>query len=939
MAGINPVPTRAMSEHKFHIEYATTGRAGCKYSNCKKKIVKGALRVAREVPNPFDPDGSDTTLKWYHPTCFFVAQLRVRKGTRKLSSTEDFEGDTSGIDSEDIRLVQRLIDGETLWTTTDVDEFRSMKDTPDKLGDDDGEHQVTGKKRTKAPVEEDTKRRRGRSGKTVVEAEEESDVLEAVSLVLTGKVPGHTAAAFGKLVTANGGQVLKSMSKKCEVLVCGDRGVGTGKYNKALDYEIPVVTPEWVLHSIRDGEKKELDAYRIDVESEDDQEEDEDSKEQDTEETDGPVLEGLVMALTGKVDGMTRDEFESKVEAEGGSLSYTVTRKCSLLLCGHNGRGTSKFQKAQKQGLPILMPEWALHSILAGKQLDKSEYKYVFGQAPPAAPTPVAKQQQQDDPQEEETAETPEPMEDDDEAEEEPFELPSPASTRVSTVTKRSKGKTAPVDEDMPNADQYTVVRDDAGVVWHAMTNQTNISNNNNKYYLLQLLKHNSGAYWTFFKWGRVGKVNGSNPKKHGSFEAAKAFFCKQFQSKTKNSFPVSFADFVPHPKKYTLLPQKFGADSDVESEDEEEEENKVVKGPCTLSANVQDFIGRIFDTAALDNTLRELSYDSSKLPLGLLHSEVLDEALEALTDLEKAIDKKKARSTIERLSSRFYTLIPHDFGMARLPLIDTKETVKAKVEMIEELRDMKITTTLLKKDKKKEDTRHDLDILADKLQCGLRALDSSIEEDKTLLELVEEYVRNTHGETHTWKMKVKYVLEVQRDGESNRFKKRCEDAPSLKENRMMLWHGSRMTNWVGILKEGLRIAPPSAPVTGYMFGKGVYLADAASKSSQYTHWHLSENTGAMLLCETALGKLDTRGHADSRLPRTLKGDSCFGQGMRTPDPSQETTVRDGVRVPRGKLIDSEVEDTSLRYNEYIVYDVAQVAMRYLVVFEFDYSD
>ncbi|MES1916680.1 MAG: hypothetical protein MHM6MM_008477 [Cercozoa sp. M6MM] len=84
--------------------------------------------------DPFDPDGSDTTLKWYHPTCFFVAQLRVRKGTRKLSSTEEFEGDTSGIDSEDIRLVQRLIDGETLWTTTDVDEFRSMKDTPDKLG-------------------------------------------------------------------------------------------------------------------------------------------------------------------------------------------------------------------------------------------------------------------------------------------------------------------------------------------------------------------------------------------------------------------------------------------------------------------------------------------------------------------------------------------------------------------------------------------------------------------------------------------------------------------------------------------------------------------------------------------------------------------------------------------------------------------------------------
>lgn len=34
-------------------------------------------------------------------------------------------------------------------------------------------------------------------------------------------------------------------------------------------------------------------------------------------------------------------------------------------------------------------------------------------------------------------------------------------------------------------------------------------------------------------------------------------------------------------------------------------------------------------------------------------------------------------------------------------------------------------------------------------------------------------------------------------------------------------WHGSRLTNWVGILSQGLRIAPPEAPKTGYRFGKG----------------------------------------------------------------------------------------------------------------------
>jgi Poly(ADP-ribose) polymerase catalytic domain len=50
----------------------------------------------------------------------------------------------------------------------------------------------------------------------------------------------------------------------------------------------------------------------------------------------------------------------------------------------------------------------------------------------------------------------------------------------------------------------------------------------------------------------------------------------------------------------------------------------------------------------------------------------------------------------------------------------------------------------------------------------------------------------------------------------------------------MLLWHGSRSSNFAGILSQGLRIAPPEAPVTGYMFGKGIYFADMVSKSANY---------------------------------------------------------------------------------------------------------
>ena len=51
-----------------------------------------------------------------------------------------------------------------------------------------------------------------------------------------------------------------------------------------------------------------------------------------------------------------------------------------------------------------------------------------------------------------------------------------------------------------------------------------------------------------------------------------------------------------------------------------------------------------------------------------------------------------------------------------------------------------------------------------------------------------------------------------------------------------LLWHGSRTENYVGILSDGLRIATPDAPVSGYMFGKGLYFADVPSKSANYCY-------------------------------------------------------------------------------------------------------
>ena len=95
-------------------------------------------------------------------------------------------------------------------------------------------------------------------------------------------------------------------------------------------------------------------------------------------------------------------------------------------------------------------------------------------------------------------------------------------------------------------------------------------------------------------------------------------------------------------------------------------------------------------------------------------------------------------------------------------------------------------------------------------------------------------------------------VFRIARPLEKERFER--SQFAKIKSDRRLLWHGSRCTNFGGILSQGLRIAPPEAPVTGYMFGKGIYLADMSSKSAGYTFSHSSDGNGLLLLCEAELG-------------------------------------------------------------------------------------
>lgn len=213
-----------------------------------------------------------------------------------------------------------------------------------------------------------------------------------------------------------------------------------------------------------------------------------------------------------------------------------------------------------------------------------------------------------------------------------------------------------------------------------------------------------------------------------------------------------------------------------------------------------------------------------------------------------------------------------------------------------------------------------------------LKAEIGVLERDSTEFSIIEEYVKNTHAPTHdAYKLVITEVFTVKRQGEEKRFK------PFKKmHNRQLLWHGSRVTNFAGIISQGLRIAPPEAPVTGYMFGKGIYFADMVTKSANYCNTTPKNNTGLLLLCDVALGEMMELKDAKNVTKLPSGKHSCKGLGMTCPDPKISKKIGD-VDVPLGKPVKNKTK-SSLLYNEFIVYDVAQVNIRYLVQTEFKYK-
>jgi poly [ADP-ribose] polymerase len=226
-------------------------------------------------------------------------------------------------------------------------------------------------------------------------------------------------------------------------------------------------------------------------------------------------------------------------------------------------------------------------------------------------------------------------------------------------TTVVSKGG-AIVDSHCPGHHLCHVISDNLnrfnGKSYSATLMYSDLKHNNNKFYIIQVIREdNSGQVYFFTRWGRVGS-NGQQGKDSMSLESAINAFLKKYSDKTSNGYTEVEMDYSNEEEK----PKESSKKKMNKKMNKKNKSDKLKKS--SLIKEIQELMTLIFNRTIMNQQMTEIGYDAQKLPLGKLSKEMLKKGYEILQQIEKCIEGK-LKADLYELSSQFYTVIPHNFG------------------------------------------------------------------------------------------------------------------------------------------------------------------------------------------------------------------------------------------------------------------------------------
>ena len=412
---------------------------------------------------------------------------------------------------------------------------------------------------------------------------------------------------------------------------------------------------------------------------------------------------------------------------------------------------------------------------------------------------------------------------------------------------------------------------DDYTVAASSVLSKTSLEANNNKFYVLEVHTAKDGRCRLCTHYGRVGAAGVKESKEFDDRDAALKAYAKTLAEKTS-------------PRKGYILVEVEHAtvgSRALQTASEPTQEKRRVK-PSTLAPEIAQFVEHIYDESKSELVRR------IETPLGSLSKSQIERGADALREIRFALARDH-QDKIVPLTSRYYSLVPHRLGQR--PSLDdvainSLEKADSEEELLQLMRDV-------------YHIQGDLESETDRKYRALGAKLSVVSPLDPAYRQVEQRIVSTQSARHPFKIRVNRVFTAELPEERRRFETEGKTVGNLQG----LFHGTKNCNMAGILSRGLLIAPKSAPVSGYMFGKGIYFADQSSKSAQYSLlWSNNKRpVGYLFLADVALGKIKAE---DGPLYRE--------------------------EAPQGYHSVQGCKGQHLVHNEFIIYKTSQCTLRYI---------
>ncbi|XP_057438570.1 poly [ADP-ribose] polymerase 1 [Lotus japonicus] len=904
-SGGTPTPKKANKNTECGIEVSQTSRATCK--DCGQKIIKGEVRISTK------PEGQGARgLAWHHAKCLMELSPSIQvdklSGWNSLSSS-----DQSAV--SDLAKGHPMNKGDGSDTKIEAEEFNeSAHQSTSKGGTKRGKNADSERKSKVTKAKEDVSAGRAASMKNADGLGEACDLetkLEAQSKELWALKDdlkkNVTTAELREILEVNGqdstGSELDLRDRCADGMMFGALGhcpicSGYLRYSGGM-FRCNGYISEWSKCSYSTSEPKRTEGkWKIPEETNNQylkkwfksqkgkkpvrilplpsSMNSVESQITNSQQHQSSSSESL-MDLKVSIAGLPKESIEDwkrKIDGVGGVFHAKVKKDTSCLVVSGALNDEAEMRKARRMKIPIVREDYLVDCMERNKKLPFDMYK---------------------------------------------VEKIGEAS---SMVTVKVKGQSA-VHEASGLQDSGHILEEGKSI-YNTTLNMSDLSTGVNSYYILQIIQEDKGSgCYVFRKWGRVGndKIGGKKLDEMPKGDAIREFR-RLFFEKTGNPWDAWEQKTIQkQPGRFFPLDIDYGVSKQVSK--------KIKNEDSKLPYPLIELMKMLFNVETYRAAMMEFEINMSEMPLGKLSKSNIQKGFEALTDIQNLLqtsnpDPSVRESLLIDASNRFFTMIPS----IHPHIIRDDDDFKSKVKMLEALQDIEIASRLVGFDANSDDS---IDDNYKKLHCDM----SPLPHDSEDFRLVEKFLHNTHAPTHTdWSLELEEVFSLEREGEFDKF------APYRDKlgNRMLLWHGSRLTNFVGILSQGLRIAPPEAPATGYMFGKGVYFADLVSKSAQYCFTDKKNPVGLMLLSEVALGDVYELKKAKYMDKPPVGKHSTKGLGKKMPQESEYVKWRDDVVVPCGKPVSSNVKASELMYNEYIVYNTAQVKMQFLLKVRFHHK-